>query len=275
MPITNDVYDQFKIDKLKHFLEAQAEKGQAKSFEIFVDNLKAVARTEDLKEFDSYELYMNENTEKVRILIYNSSLSPRNDQYCFTVQRTKVEKPLHGLGEIEGIIQEKLAARDREHELSKLREDLEAAKQELEELEEYAEELEKEIQYLKENKFKLGSLNIGELTSVAFESMVRRNVPTLAKLFGGDALAGIIEPDNREKEKTQSSTAPGAESQASFKKETEPEVTEDDKRDMDYLRKLRKNFNQEQAQGFNTVLGVMVENPPVIASLLQFLHQKK
>lgn len=276
MPVTNEVYDQFKIDKLKHFLEAQAEKGHPKSFEVFVDNLKAVARTEDPKEFDSYEFYMNENTEKVRILIYNSNLSPRNDQYCFTVRRNKAEKSLNGLGEIEDFVQEKLAARDREHELNKLREDLEATRQELQETEEYAEGLEKEIQHLKENKFKLGGAHLGELTSIALESFVRRNVPSLAKfLGGGDALAGIIEPDKQEREKAQSSAAPGAEPQASFKKETEPEVTEDEKRDVDYLRKLRQNFSPEQAQGFNTVLGVMVENPSVIASLLQFINQKQ
>src|SRR5205809_3634784 len=134
MPVTNDVYDQLKIDKLKHFLETQFEKGHPKPFEIFVDNLKVVAKTEDPKEFDTYEFYMNEDTEKVRILIYNSNLSPRNDQYCFMVQKTVGStKSLNGLGEIEGIIQEKLAARDREYEMSRLKEELEATKQELEE----------------------------------------------------------------------------------------------------------------------------------------------
>ena len=48
MPVTNDVYDQLKIDKLKHFLEAQAERGQAKPFEIFVDNLKVVSKTSSI-----------------------------------------------------------------------------------------------------------------------------------------------------------------------------------------------------------------------------------
>jgi hypothetical protein len=44
MPVTNDKYDQLKIDKLKHFLEDMASKGQAKPFEIFVDNLKVVPK---------------------------------------------------------------------------------------------------------------------------------------------------------------------------------------------------------------------------------------
>jgi len=74
MPVTNDNYDQLKIDKLKYFLEEMASKGHARPFEIFVDSLKVIPKTDDPKEFDNYEYYMNEDTEKVRILIYNSNL---------------------------------------------------------------------------------------------------------------------------------------------------------------------------------------------------------
>src|SRR5512139_282799 len=122
MPVTNDKFDQLKIDKLKHFLEDMASKGQAKPYEIFVDTLKVVPKTENVDDFDNYEFYMNEDTEKIRILIYNSNLSPRNDQYCFYVQENKMSKPLSGLGDLEGIIQEKMAARDREYELNRLKE---------------------------------------------------------------------------------------------------------------------------------------------------------
>lgn len=275
MPVTNDVYDQLKIDKLKHFLESQAEKGQAKPFEIFVDNLKVVAKTEDPKEFDSYEFYMNEDTEKIRILIYNSNLSPRNDQYCYTVQKNiGGSKSLNGLGEIEGIIQEKLAARDREHEMNKLREELEATKQELEETEEYAEKLEKEIEYMKENKFKLGNINLGELASVALEGIVRRNPQILTKLPGGETLAGIIEQDNRDKEKLLSQPSQ-PEPQVSFQKETTPDITEEEKRHLAYLRKLEQTFTREQAEMFNAVIGAMVEEPSIIPTLLEFINPKQ
>jgi hypothetical protein len=275
MPVTNDVYDQLKIDKLKHFLEAQAERGQAKPFEIFVDNLKVVSKTEDPKDFDSYEFYMNEDTEKVRILIYNSNLSPRNDQYCYTVQKNiGGSKSLNGLGEVENIIQEKLAARDREHEMNKLREELAATKQELEETEDYAEKLEKEIEYMKENKFKLGNINLGELASVALEGIVRRNPQILTKFPGGETLAGIIEQDNRDKEKLLSQP-PQPEPQVSFQKETTPDITEEEKRHLAYLRKLEQTFTREQAEMFNSVIGAMVEEPSIIPTLLEFINPKQ
>lgn len=276
MPVTNDTYDQLKIDKLKHFLEAQATKGQAKPFEIFVDNLKVVSKTEDPQEFDTYEFYMNEDTEKVRILIYNSNLSPRNDQYCFMVQKTvRSTKSLNGLGEIEGIIQEKLAARDREYEMSRLKEELEATKQELEETEEYAEKLEEEIKNLKENKFKLKNIDVGELASVALEGIVRRNPQFLTKIPGiGEGLAGIIEQDNRDKEKllAQPQTP---EPKVSFEKESAPEITEEEKRHLVYLRKLEQTFNPQQAEMFNAVLHAMVEDPSLIPTILDLINPKQ
>lgn len=276
MPVTNDTYDQLKIDKLKHFLEAQAAKGQAKPFEIFVDNLKVVSKTEDPQEFDTYEFYMNEDTEKVRILIYNSNLSPRNDQYCFMVQKNIGNtKSLNGLGEIEGIIQEKLAARDREYEMSRLKEELEATKQELEETEEYAEKLEEEIKNLKENKFKLKNIDVGELASVALEGIVRRNPQFLTKIPGiGEGLAGIIEQDNRDKEKLL--TQPQApEPKVSFEKDTTPEITEEEKRHLIYLRKLEQTFNPQQAEMFNAVLHAMVEEPSLIPTILDLINPKQ
>lgn len=276
MPVTTEQYDQLKIDKLRHFLEAQAEKGMAKPFEIFVDNLKVVAKTDNPKEFDSYEFYMNEDTEKVRILIYNSNLSPRNDQYCFMVQKTVGGKSLNGLGEIESIVQEKLAARDREYEMNRLREELEAAKQDLEETEEYAEKLEKEIQDLKQNKFKLNGTDIPAFVGSVLESIARRNPQALAKLpFGGEALAGFIQQDNKELEARSLNQQSAPESNVSFQKETTPEITEEEKRYLAYLKAFEKNLTQEKAEMFNLILQAMINDPSLIPTVLDLITTKQ
>ena len=274
MPVITEHYDQLKIDKLKHYLEMQAQKGQAVPFEMFVDNLKVVPRTEDPKEFENYEFYMNEDTEKLRILIYSYGQSPRNDQYCYMVQKNKLDKGLNGLGEIENIVQEKLAARDKEYEMNRLREELETTKQELEEAEEYADTLEKEIQNLKENKFKLKNIDFGELASVAMESMIRRNPQFLTKLPGGEALAGVIMQDNEEKKRVLAQP-PQPETEVRFEKENEPQITEEEKRHLVYLRKLEETFSREQAEMFNAVLSAMVEEPSIIPTLIEFINPKQ
>ena len=263
MPVTTEHYDQLKIDKLKHYLEMQFQKGNAVNYEIFVDNLKVVPRTEDPKEFENYEFYMNEDTEKVRILIYAYGMSPRNDQYCFMVQKNKMEKGLNGLGEIENIVQEKLAARDREHEMNRLKEELEAAKEELQETEEYVQKLEKEIEYMKENKFKLGNINMGEFASVALEGMLRRNPQILTKLPGGEALAGLIAQDNKEQEAKMLNPQPPVETEATFQKKesTGHQFSDIEVRQLAFLNQLQEGFDQKQVEVFNIILGRLAAEP--------------
>jgi hypothetical protein len=179
------------------------------------------------------------------------------------VQKTAGSKSLNGLGEIESIVQEKLAARDREHEMNRLREELETTKQELEETEEYAEKLEKEIQSFKENKFKLGNINIGELASVAMEGMIRRNPQFLTKLPGGEALAGIIVQDNQEMEKRLLQPKTDQNTEATFQKKeaSEQSFSEVEVRQLHFLQQLQSSFNHKQIEIFNIILGRLSAEP--------------
>jgi hypothetical protein len=274
MPVTNDNFDQLKIDKLRHYLEDMAAKGHPKPYEIFVDALKVVPKTEDPKEFDGYEYYMNENTEKIRILIYNSQLTNRNDQYCFYVQKNAADKPLNGLGDLDGIIQEKLAAREREYEVNKLKEELEETKKQLEEAEEYSEQLEQELEVVKSNKFKLGSIHLGELASYAMESIVRRNPQMLTKIPGGEALAGIIEQDNAERDKKKLDSSPIAEAEASFsKRATVAEgLSEEQKRQLAFIEQLQGVFSEEQLQSVMHIIEKLAADPTQIISVSKLLN---
>jgi hypothetical protein len=272
MPIQNEEFDQLKIDKLKHFLETMEAKGQPKPFEIFVDALKVVPKTEDPKEFENYEFYMNEDTQKIRILIYNSNLSPRNDQYNFLVQRQQ-NKSMNGLGEIENIIQEKLAARDKEYELTKLKEDLEETKQKLEEVEEYAEDLETEIENLKANKYNIKGFNIGEIASVALENFVTRNPQIMAQIPMGTTLAGVVEQNKTDRANpTQAVTEPDAE--VSFTKKeaaNEPAFTDQQKRHIAFLTEVENVFSAAQFEDIMAVIGKFSQEPTSLAAVKQFL----
>ena len=273
MPVTNENFDQLRIDKLKYFLENMAAKGQAKPYEIFVDNLKVVPKTEDPKDFESYEYYMSEDTEKIRILIYNSNLSPRNDQYSFFVQKNRQDKNLNGLGEIDNIIQEKLSARDKEYELNAIKEDLDKTKKLLEESEEYAEQLETELEEVKTNKYKLGNINMGELASIALEGIVRRNPQFISKLPGGETLAGIIEQDNLEKQNKQATVAV-PEGEASFQKRTvmADEQSEEQKRYAAYLSHLEQVFNEQQLADVMQIIQKLAEVPTQVEPVKQLLQ---
>lgn len=272
MPVVTDQYDQLKIDKLKHYLEAQAAKGLPVAYEIFVDNLRVISKTDDPKEFDSYEYYMNEDTEKVRILIYSFGLSPRNDQYCFMVQKTVGGKSLNGVQGMEAIMEEKLAAREREYEMNRLREELQTVREELAETEAYADKLEKDIQNLKENKFKLGSMDLPAFVGEVVGSWVKKNPQVLARLpIAGEALAGLIQSDGATNSQL---ITTGNESNASFQKETTNGLSEEERRDLTYLQGVKEKLTEEQREGYNLVLHAMIQEPQLIAIILDLITTK-
>lgn len=267
MPVTNDKYDQLKIDKLKHFLEDMAGKGHARPYEIFVDSLKVVPKTEDISDFDNYEYYMNEDTEKIRILIYNSTATPRNDQYCFYVQQNKGEKPLNGLGDIDGIIQEKLTARDKEYELTRLQTELEETKKQLEEAEDYAEELEKELEVSKSNKYKLGKLDLVELGGVVLENLAVRNSPALEKI----GLGGLLGANQNQLVESKPE-----ETEASFQKKSEAgrELKPEFFQYIPVLKQLDAAFEKPELELVMQILGKFSEEPEQLSTVADLLNIK-
>jgi hypothetical protein len=272
MPVTNDNYDQLKIDKLKHFLEEMASKSLARPYEIFVDNLKVVPKTDDPKDFDNYEYYMNEDTEKIRILIYNSAHTPRNDQYCFYVQKNNADKPkssLNGLGEIETIVQEKLSAKEKEYELQRLQKELEETKQQLEESEEYAEELEKQLEESKSNKYKLGKLDLADLGTVVLGKFVEKNADVLSKVGLSGLSAG---------KEIQENTNQGTE--ATFqKKSTETDsaghpstLNPDSLKYIPVLQNLDQTFEKEELEVVMRILQKFSEEPGQLKTVAELLN---
>ena len=91
--ITTEKYDPVKLERLKYFLEANAERGKPKYFEIFVDNLKAVDKNNDPACFDDYTMYLNEDSKMVKVLIYTTTEnSPRNDKFIYNIVNDTEEK---------------------------------------------------------------------------------------------------------------------------------------------------------------------------------------
>jgi len=262
MPVSNDKYDQLKIDKLKHFLQEMANKGTSRPYEIFVDNLKVVPKTEDPKDFDNYEYYMNEDTEKIRILIYNSALSPRNDQYCYYLQKNKIDNSLNGLGEIENIIQEKLSARDREHELVRLKEELEETKKQLEESEDYAESLEEQLEEAKSTKYKLGKLDLVELGGAVLEKLAVKNSPALEKI----GLGGLMGAE------TNTSTVEDTEASFQKKNVNNAEIKPEHLQYIPVLQQLDAAFDEEQLKTVMQVLGKFSEDPEQLKTVAELLN---
>jgi hypothetical protein len=275
MAITSETYDQLKIDKLKLYLQTQADRSAARYYEIYVDNLKAVHKTNDIQEFDSYEDYMTEDTERIRILVYSTnSVSPRNDQYVYRMKKQEEQKQIvqaQGLSgvEIEHRMEEKLQTHRERWEHEALVKELEQTRQQLREAEEYAEKLVVELQEYRSKKLHWGNVNLGELASVVVEGIVRRNPQMLTKLPGGEALAGIIEQDNKER----GTVNPTQETEVSFKKKSDTaDLSEEEKGYLNFMRGIAESFDDEEIVILTQVITKLEEDTTQLKPVAELLN---
>ncbi len=268
MPLIIEEYDQLKIDKIRHFLEEMTAKQQVRPYEIFVDALKVVPKTAEPKDFDNYEYYVNEHTKKIRILIYYSMTSPRNDQFCFMMKPENPGQTLSGPGSMEGIIEEKLQARDREHELRRLQEDLAGTKQKLEDAEDYIEQLEDQLELANDNKHKLKNLDLVEFGAAMIERTMLKN-PVLLDRIG---LSGLALPEAGAANGTNGQT------QASFEKkgtgeQTEQTVTPPELAQyLPLLEQLDKAFEKEQLTLVMAIIQQFINEPVQLQTVAELLN---
>lgn len=270
MPYINEKYSEQKIDNLYNYLQNSKEQGEAEDYEIFVDAFKVVKRTNDLARFESYSSFIQPETKTLTIIIYDGT-SPRNTKHVFTIK----EDNTNGLSgvDVDSRIEEKLRSEKERWETDLLKKENEKLKTDLAEAEAYIEELEENADKAKDKKFRMGDVNVGEFASVVLEGFVRRNPQLLAKLPGGEALAGVIEQDNDEREKALLDKSP--EPEVSFKKSGS--ATEEDKSYLDFIKSLKDKFDHEQMTNVMLILDVLAKNPNDIDLTIQYLsdlHKK-
>lgn len=284
MPIQFDNFDQNKIDRLKNHLSAMAEKGKAKFYEIFVDTLKAVLKTDEVSDFESYEDYMNPDTEQIKIIIYNSAQSPRNDQFVFLVKARNREEAMNlGLSgmpikkfsrnNVNEWREEQKFKGEQHHEISRLKRELSEQRRELEDKEEYIEKLEDLIEKAKKNGNKIGGINVGDMLSVAFEGLVRRNTHLISQIPAVSGLAGIIEQDNLRLEMA----TPTEETEVNFKKKevtTKPVLTEQEQAFVNLFKELEKQFTEDELGLVMEVLDELSKDKTQLQAVLELLQDE-
>ena len=275
MPFINEKYSEQKIDNLYNYLQNSKEQGEAEDYEIFVDAFKVVKRTNDLARFESYSNFIQPETKAVTIVIYDGT-SPRNTKHIFTIKEDN-SNGLNGV-DVDTRIEEKIRLEKEKWETDLLKKENERLKTELSEAEAYIEELEEKEEKAKDQKFRMGDVNVGEFASVMLEGFVRRNPQLLTKLPGGEALAGVIEQDNADREKALLDKSP--EPEVTFKKKsssTESTLSEEDKSYLDFIKSLKDKFDHEQMTSVMLILDVLAKSPNDIDPTIQYLsdlHKK-
>jgi hypothetical protein len=269
MPLHDLKFDQHKIDSLKRYLQREAEKGRTKDYEIIIDGFRVVSRTDDITEFDDYEQEIKSDTRNISILIFDGPGTNRNTRYSFALQSdssNRANGSLNGLGEIEQVIADKLAEREREHDLQQVKEQLKATKQELAEAEEYSETLERRIKDMEAQRF-TNAVSIGEVASLVLKSLVKQNI---SRIPGGQALAGLLGADQPDENTSSSNSSPA---HVSFEKQSDGTgLDEQTQNRLALIEQMQQSFNEQQMVGVFNILDILVAAPDKIDVLLTQLQ---
>ena len=277
MPNSTARYEPSKVERLKHLLLSLQEKGKAKFYEIFVDKLKVVEKTDDATEFDNYLDFLDDDTQEIKIVIYNTGNSPRNDQYTFELKAKESKQPFKEASGLSGVelvnrVDEKLQAERRKWDMEVLQKENAELKTKIHDAEEYIEKLEQAYEEEKQKKQKLGGIDVGDLASVALEGLIRRNTHMISKIPGGEALAGIIEQDNAEKSKALSATQ--EDTSVSFQKKEAAANPEEEER-LQVLEMMQQTFKEQELKDVWNILKEFSEDRSLIPTVLDLLHPTK
>ncbi len=197
--ITTEKYDAIRLEKFKHHLESYAEKGKARFFEIEVDGLKVVDKTDDVNSFDDYKMYMDENTQMIKILLYSScETSPRNDKFIFSIQSGD-EKSTLGEVDVQNKITLAINSERERMKVESLEKELAIANEELEDANEYIETLQEQIEKIQQQKTDDSKqIKLGMVASVAIEELIKRNPSVLSNIPLLGSLSGVLTEDKKQ-----------------------------------------------------------------------------
>jgi len=257
----NRRYDPVRLSSIKRMLLNETKEGTPRYYEIWVDDVKMVEKTNEVEKFSSYEDHVFDETEKITINIFTSTQSSPHivTRYNFTFEEDEKQpsQPMNGfgLGEIEARINEKVSQERERWDCDQVRKDLASAKEKLAEAEEYAEKLQTVID---ETKTKLQQVSgMGEITSI---------IKDLAIPY----LTGK-KPD--EKQTLSGSEKPQGE--ASFKMKSSEESNDSSEAErhlLEFGRSLRENFTQEEFEMILSIIDEFVKDKTNIKPVQELLN---
>ncbi len=198
MSIVIEKYTANRVNLLHQMLVNDAEQGQPRDYEIKVDDLKVVQRTDDPERFHQHEEFVQPDTQCITISIFDGG-SRRCAKYQLYLGDTRPNLKEATLSGIEDTIQEKITAERRQWEYEQIKKEKEDLEKQLAEAEEYAEDLEKalkatreEFDALKQKRVGMAEMNAGKMLGFAADYLVKNQSSLVKKMPLLSGLSGIL-----------------------------------------------------------------------------------
>ncbi|MBI4929293.1 MAG: hypothetical protein HY841_00905 [Bacteroidetes bacterium] len=260
--INTKKYSPFNLAQFKMWLQDMKEKGETKFFEVYVNDFKVVPKTDNPDDFENHEQYVDDETTKLRVLVYNTKDSNRYKQHLFVLKEPAPQtNTLSGVEvdkKIEDEVNKGLKAVEDRIACEQVKKELKEAKEKLTEAKEYSDKLTGYIETLKEKLEKAQT--------------VKEIVTAVAEF--GPAIFGIkTNPDKTLSGNSQTEKKP--EEEASFKmksSESENSLSQQEKHFIEFGESLKKNFSKEEFEKILSVIDAFAKDKANINSVESFLN---
>jgi hypothetical protein len=284
MSIVKEKYSSNRINLLHQMLLNDAEQGNPRNYDIKVDELKVVQRTDDPERFFLHEEFVQPETACITVNIYDGS-SRRCTKYQLYFGDVHSGASTSTLSGIENTIKEKIGSERMQWEYEQIKKEKGALENKIGEAEEYIEELQEklsavhhELETLKNKRVSLAEMNAGKLIGFATDYLVKnhpaitRKIPILSGLSGlltgdeeeGDSLIGIGN-DNE--------TVPSA----SFSKKEPADPTKYDattERKLAFVQGMEDAFTEPQLDKVIDIIHGLAAKPDQLDIIHGLLHEK-
>lgn len=282
MPVQFETFSQGKIDTLKSHLEATAAKGKPKSFEIWIDGLQVIPRTEEPAEFDNYEEYLTPESSQIKVVIYCTDKTNRNDKYIYSLKaknpQEAIDLGIAGLPvktfnsrEIDNWRQKQVVKTEQNRAVGELRDELDELNELLDEKQAYIVELEQALKTAEANKNTIKGIDLGNVLAAGLEQLARNTTSYWKNVPG---LAGIAE--ELEQDKSRNAHTPNTQdSEVSItKKAGEGDgiiLTDQEKELLNFFKEMQRHFSQAEFEQVISILDFLSKDKTEIPVVLGHL----
>lgn len=275
MSIVREAYNPEKIEQIRKLLDMQIRKGLPVQFEIYIDSLTVVPKTNDINEFDTYEDYLSSGTRNMRLLIYDNISGTEQVNECLYKMSsymnqtlpTPANNSLDGI-ELQDRINEQVNTKIAEIEFKR---ELKETKEQLKDAEATIDSLNNELEQERAKKG-VEMTRWGEVGSLVLEGIIKRNPQLLSVLPGGENLAGIF---MEQPEAFKDAAAPQPQATFREKAETEPKFSAQEQAFHNLFNALMLAFAQDRAGlvKVNNILNAIMRTPSLVHDIESLLSE--
>jgi hypothetical protein len=258
--INTKKYTPFNLAQFKMWLQDMKEKGETKFFEVYVNDFKVVPKTDNPDDFENHEQYVDDETSKVRVLVYNTKDSNRYKQNVFILKESSPQtNTLSGVEvekKIEDEVNKGLKAVEERLACEQVKKELTETQKKLTDSEDYAEKLASHIETLKEK------LENAKNTKEILNIVTEYGAELLGKKKPNTTLSGA-------------QTEKKPEEEASFKmksSEGEDSLSEQDKHFIKIGKMVEGKFTQEELMKVYAIIDAFASDKANINSVESFLN---